>query len=278
METQREREETMRSLTSIAAATLLGGVAGLTLAIQVRAGGDKVVFPENHAAGVMYGTLDRYDIKQYRELYSTAAAVDAVRKGEPIPSGTVLTIVQYKAQVDAQGNPLKDGNGRFIKGDLVGYGVMEKRTGWGAEYADDLRNGEWEYQAFLADGKVNDKANLTACFQCHKPHAGQDFVISLASLKGTAPGEMASPQPGPGIVSIANFLFGPEQVSVAARAPVTWLNTDSSPHQVTVRGDKPQRTAVLLKGQSASLTIAEPGTYEYICGLHPNMKGKIEVK
>ena len=268
----------MRSLTSIAAATLLGGVAGLTLALQVSAGGDKVVFPENYAAGVMYGTLDRYDIKQYRELYSTAAAVDAIRKGEPIPSGTVLTLVQYKAQVDAQGNPLKDANGRFIKGDLVGYGVMEKRTGWGAEYADDLRNGEWEYQAFLADGKVNDKANLTACFQCHKPHAGQDFVISLASIKGTAPGEMASPQPGPGIVSIANFLFGPEQVSVAARAPVTWLNTDSSPHQVTIRGDKPQRTAVLLKGQSASLTIAEPGTYEYICGLHPNMKGKIEVK
>jgi plastocyanin len=278
MDMQRAREETMRSLTSIAIATLLGGVAGLTLAIQVRAGGDKVVFPENHAAGVMYGTLDRYDIKQYRELYSTAAAVDAARKGEPMPSGTVLTIVQYKAQVDAQGSPLKDANGRFIKGELVGYGVMEKRAGWGAEYADDLRNGEWEYQAFLADGKVNDKANLSACFQCHKPHAGQDFVISLASLKGTAPGEMASPQPGPGIVSIANFLFGPEQVSVAARAPVTWRNTDSSPHQVTIRGDKPQRTAVLLKGQSASLTIAEPGSYEYICGLHPNMKGKIEVK
>jgi plastocyanin len=268
----------MRSLTSIAAATLLGGVAGLALAIQVRAGGDKVAFPENHAAGVMYGTLDRYDIKQYRELYATAAAVDAARKGEPIPSGTVLTIVQYKAQVDAQGNPLKDANGRFIKGDLVGYGVMEKRTGWGAEYPDDLRNGEWEYQAFLADRKVNDKANLTACFQCHKPHAGQDFVISLASLKGTSPGQTAALQPGPGIVSIANFLFGPEQVSVAAGAPITWLNTDGSPHQVTIRGGKPQRTAVLLKGQSASLSITEPGTYEYICGLHPNMKGKIEVK
>ncbi len=203
-----------------------------------------------------------------------AAAVDAARKGEPIPSGTVLTLVQYKAQVDAQGNPIKDANGRFIKGDLVGFTVMEKRTGWGTEYPDDLRNGEWEYQAFLADRKVNDKANLTGCFQCHKPHAAQDFVISLASLKGTAPGELAAPQPGPGIVSIANFLFGPEQVSVAAGAPITWHNTDGSPHQVTIRGGKPQRTAVLLKGQSASLTIAEPGTYEYICGLHPEHEGQ----
>jgi plastocyanin len=274
-----QRQEGRKAMKkSIALAAALGGMAGLVLAIQVRAGGDKVAFPENYAAGVLYGTVDRYDNKQYRELYATPAAVDAARSGQPIPSGTVLTMVQYKAQLDAQGNPLKDANGRFIKGDLVGYAVMEKRTGWGTEYPDHLRNGEWEYQSFLPDRKVNDKANLTACFGCHKPHEGQDFVISLASLKGTQPGQMAEPRPGPGVVSIANFLFGPEQVSVAPGTPITWFNTDGSPHQVTIRGSKPQRTAVLLKGQSASLTIAEPGTYEYICGLHPNMKGKIEVK
>jgi len=26
------------------------------------------------------------------------------------------------------------------------------------------------------------------------------------------------------------------------------------------------------------LAIAEPGTYDYFCGLHPSIKGKIEVK
>jgi plastocyanin len=35
---------------------------------------------------------------------------------------------------------------------------------------------------------------------------------------------------------------------------------------------------VILNGQTAQLSIAEPGTYDYICGLHPAMKGKIEVK
>ena len=156
---------------------------------------------------------------------------------------------------------------------------MEKRTGWGAEYPADLRNGEWEYQAFGADKKVNEKANLTACFQCHKPHEAQDFVISLAGLKGTVAGQMAAaPPPGPGVVSIADFLFGPETVTVAANAPITWHNTDRSPHQVTIRGAKVQRSSVILKGQTAQLSVAEPGTYEYICGLHPQMKGKIEVK
>ena len=41
---------------------------------------------------------------------------------------------------------------------------MEKRGGWGTEYPEDIRNGEWEYQAFTAERKPNEKANLTACF------------------------------------------------------------------------------------------------------------------
>jgi len=41
---------------------------------------------------------------------------------------------------------------------------------------------------------------------------------------------------------------------------------------------KPQKTPILLTGQSAQLTIAESGTYDYLDGLHPSVKGKIEVK
>ena len=89
---------------------------------------------------------------------------------------------------------------------------------------------------------------------------------------------MSAPQPGPGVVSITNFLFGPENVTVAANTPITWYNTDGSPHQVTIQGAKVQRSGVILKGQTAQLSVAEPGSYNYICGLHPQMKGKIEVK
>jgi hypothetical protein len=112
--------------------------------MQVRAGGDKVAFPENYAKGVMYTTVDRADIKQFRERYATPETIGALREGEPIPSGTVLAMVQYKAQLDTQGNPVKDANGRFVKGDLAGFTVMEKRAGWGTEYPAELRNGEWE--------------------------------------------------------------------------------------------------------------------------------------
>jgi len=39
-----------------------------------------------------------------------------------------------------------------------------------------------------------------------------------------------------------------------------------------------QRSTVLLKGQSHSQAFATAGVYDYICGLHPSMKGTIEVK
>jgi hypothetical protein len=169
---------------TFAIAAAAGMLASATVAIQVRAGGDKVVFPDSHAKGVMYTTVDRADNKQYRELFVSPEAVAAAKEGKPLPSGTVITLVQYKAKLDAQGNPDKDANGRFIKGDLLAYTVMEKRTGWGTEYPENIRNGEWEYQAFTADGKVNEKANLTGCFNCHKPlPSGQDFVFSYDKMK-----------------------------------------------------------------------------------------------
>lgn len=166
--------------------TGLAALGGILLGTGVEAGGENVVFPENYAKGVLYATVDRADNKQYRELYVTPETIEAMKAGKPIPSGTVLTLVQYKALLTAAGDPQKDAGGRFIKGPLLGYTVMEKRDGWGGEYPDDVRNGEWEYQAFKADRSVNDKANLRACFTCHKPLDKQDFVFSYDKLKAAA--------------------------------------------------------------------------------------------
>ena len=81
-------------------------IPALLSALPAGAGPEKIAFPDAFAAGVLYATVDRPDIKQYRELYSTAEAVNLVKQGKPIPSGTVLTLVQYAAQLDAAGNPV----------------------------------------------------------------------------------------------------------------------------------------------------------------------------
>src|SRR5499426_4530551 len=125
----------MKALPIVATVAL----TAVTLTVGVRAGGEKVAFPENYAKGVLYTTVDRADNKQFRELYTTPEAIAAVKAGQPIPSGSVITLVQHKAKLDADGNPEKDANGRFIKAELVGYTVMEKRSGWGSEYPDEMR-------------------------------------------------------------------------------------------------------------------------------------------
>ena len=68
------------------------------------------------------------------------------------------------------------------KGDLVAYTVMEKRAGWGTEYAEDIRNGEWEYARFRGDGSRDPQANIKGCFECHKPESHRDFVFTLDDL------------------------------------------------------------------------------------------------
>jgi hypothetical protein len=177
-------EETMRLSRKVTITAVAAIVAGLGTAATVGAGGDKVAFPTDYGKGVAYMTLDRPENKQVREYSTSQAAVDAAKKGEPLPQNTVITVVQYAAQLDPQGNPTKDANGRFTKtANILGYTVMEKRAGWGAEYPETQRNGEWEYQAFRADKTANPNANLTGCFNCHKPQAANDYVFSYDKLK-----------------------------------------------------------------------------------------------
>jgi plastocyanin len=252
-------------------------VSGVALA-----GPEKIKYPSDYLKGTLYQTLDRPDNKQYRELYASPGVVEAVRAGKPIPAGAVLTLVQWSVKQDANGVPLKDANGRFIKDNILAHTVMEKQKGWGADYpADWPRNGEWEYAVFTADGQPNPKANANnkACFTCHLPHAKQDFVISLAKLNNSFPSAQAAAKakPSKGDVNIASFAFMPATVSATAGKPVSFLNTDDTPHQVTVANNGP-RTPVFLRGQKASLTIDKAGEYAYICGLHPSMKGVIQVK
>ena len=62
------------------------GLAGFALFLwtgRTDAGADKVAFPANYKDGVLYQVADRYDVKQYRELYASAAAIDAAKAGKP---------------------------------------------------------------------------------------------------------------------------------------------------------------------------------------------------
>src|SRR4030095_15386121 len=95
-------------------------------------------------------------------------------------------------------------------------------------------------------------------FQCHKPHAKQDFVISLARLSGQAPGVSVGMNPVPGGVGIAGFAVGPPKLTIGSGQYVTWTNADDSPHQFTLPASQ-ERSPVLLKGQSHTQAFAAAG-------------------
>lgn len=155
----------------------------LALTASTTAGPEKVGFPSRYKSHVLYATIDRPDNKTVRDLYTSPEAARLAALGQPLPEGTVITMEVYKARVDEKGEPVKDASGRMVRTpDLVGVFVMEKRRGWGAEYPEALRNGEWEYARFTADGQRQPNFDAKPCFQCHKPMSGQDFVFSLPKL------------------------------------------------------------------------------------------------
>jgi plastocyanin len=210
-------------------------------------------------------------------LYTSADAVKAAREGKTIPDGTVNTLAAYAAKLDAEGKPVKDASGRFVKDKLVAVNSMQKTKGWGEDIPAAIRNGDWIYQSFTPDGQPNEKANLTACYQCHLPFAKDDYLTNLAKLAGTFPSQaVAASKGGANEVAISGFAFGPGTLKVTAGQVITWVNADDTPHQISVVGSS-QRSELMLKGQSATLQFDAAGNIAYICGLHPTMKGSIEV-
>lgn len=162
------------------------GTALLLAGASASAGPEKVAFPAGYGNHVLYLTVDRPFNDTVRAMYAPREAAKAAKAGQPLPQGTVITMEVYKAKLDAQGKPLKKANGRFVKGELVTIMVMEKRAGWGAEYDEDIRNGEWEYAQFMPEGTPQQPADTKVCFQCHRKMSRQDFVFSLPQLVGAS--------------------------------------------------------------------------------------------
>jgi len=77
-------------------------------------------------------------------------------------------------------------------------------------------------------------------------------------------------------LSIDNFVFKPDAITVRAGTTVVWENDDDIAHTV-VATDGAFRSAALDTEDKFSFTFATAGTFEYFCSLHPRMKGQVVV-
>lgn len=77
-------------------------------------------------------------------------------------------------------------------------------------------------------------------------------------------------------VEIVNFAYDPDPVTIEEGGKVIWQNEDSAPHTATA-DDGSFDTGILEEGKLKSETFKEAGTYAYICTVHPDMHGTVEV-
>lgn len=79
-------------------------------------------------------------------------------------------------------------------------------------------------------------------------------------------------------VTIHDFKFDPPMVEIAPGTTVVFVNQGVD-HTATSVDDPPAFDSdILKKGDSFEFTFNDPGTFDYICLIHPKMKGTIVVK
>jgi plastocyanin len=78
-------------------------------------------------------------------------------------------------------------------------------------------------------------------------------------------------------IGIDNFKFGPGTLTVTKGTAVTWTNDDDIPHSI-VFGATGVRSKTLDTEGAFTYQFDKAGTFAYICGLHPFMKGQVVVK
>ena len=108
-------------------------------------------------------------------------------------------------------------------------------------------------------------------------------IILVAVLAGCAehepqgsPGQSITPA-APVTVSIDNFTFKPDVVTIPPGGKVTWTNRDDVPH--TVKADDGSFTSAALDTDDTfSQVFAKRGEYRYFCSVHPHMTARVIVK
>lgn len=79
----------------------------------------------------------------------------------------------------------------------------------------------------------------------------------------------------PGAVGIADFLFDPREARIEKGSAVTWVNTGRQAHRVKGPGF---RSPTLETGAIFEHRFADAGRFDYVCTIHPRMRGTVVVR
>ena len=134
---------------------------------------------------------------------------------------------------------------------------------------------------------------LAACAPAAFRTAGHGTAAGATSASSSMPmpmpaGQMVSSGPatstppppavpaGAAEVGIVNFKFTPATVTIKVGGTIDWTNHDDIGHTVSFAGQG-INSKVLQRNDRFSHTFDTPGTYTYICSIHPFMHGTVVV-
>jgi cytochrome c553 len=137
-----------------------GAAANTALASAVR-------FPAGFPSGFTeYQRNPSDDGKTVQAFLANEAALAAARAGAPLPDGSMIVGVTTDT----------------ASGAVRGYSVMASQAGWGAAVPALLRNGNWQYGLFAADGTPRIGSAHARCLACHQPIGAKSHVFTLDAL------------------------------------------------------------------------------------------------
>ena len=81
----------------------------------------------------------------------------------------------------------------------------------------------------------------------------------------------------PAVVRIDNFTFAPATLTIAQGTEVTWTNADDIPHSI-VLASLGVHSRAMDTDERFTYRFEQAGTFDYLCGLHPHMRGVVVVR
>ena len=103
--------------------------------------------------------------------------------------------------------------------------------------------------------------------------AGRAFAVGMAVCCAVY---VALAEPSETRIAIDNFTFKPANMTVRAGTRIVWENNDDIPHSLVETQGKFHSPALDTEDKFG-FTFNQAGTFDYFCGLHPHMTGKVVV-
>lgn len=134
----------------------------LLVSSQARAEQNRVTFPDISQL-THYTTVTRGEVTEH--IMTTPEAIEAVQSGQSIPNDTHVVLVDYRDN------------------EVYRYFVMQKGEGWGGDYDERRRTGDWQFQWFWADQTINMDENTARCQSCHESREEREFIYTFNDLR-----------------------------------------------------------------------------------------------